>query len=104
MGSHLPPKAVSFRPVLGNVGPRRSGQPERLGTQPVKVGDAEAAVLKNQLGVAGLGKAIFFSDDGAFGVNFLDITGDNAEGAYATSAVPPASAAKEEFEAAYKEA
>jgi branched-chain amino acid transport system substrate-binding protein len=66
--------------------------------------DAEAAVLKNQMGVAGLGDAVFFSDDGAFGVNFLDITGENAEGAYATSAVPPASDAKDAFEAAYQEA
>lgn len=66
--------------------------------------DAEAAVIKNQMGVAGLGDAVFFSDDGTFGTNFLDLTGPNAEGAYATSALPPASEAKDKFIAAYQAA
>ena len=45
----------------------------------------------------------FFSDDGVYGENFLDLAGDSAEGAYATSAKPPVSEARDVFEAAYQE-
>jgi branched-chain amino acid transport system substrate-binding protein len=64
---------------------------------------AEAAVLANQLDVAGLGDAVFFSDDGTYGTDFLNLAGENAEGAYATSLIPPATQAKDEFDAKYEE-
>ena len=44
---------------------------------------------------------IFFGDDGTFGQDFLDRTGANGEGAYATSLIPAASDAKDKFDAAY---
>jgi branched-chain amino acid transport system substrate-binding protein len=65
---------------------------------------AEAAVLVSQMEVAGLTDTIFFSDDGTYGQNFIDLAGADAEGVYATSLIPPASAAKEAFDAAYLEA
>jgi branched-chain amino acid transport system substrate-binding protein len=61
----------------------------------------EAAVLKNQMATAGLRSAVFFSDDGTYGTKFLELTGPNGEGAYATSAVPTASPERDAFEAAY---
>ncbi len=64
---------------------------------------AEAAVIANQMGVAGLEDVVFFSDDGTYGQNFIELAGENAEGVYATSLVPPSSPAKEEFDAAYEE-
>jgi branched-chain amino acid transport system substrate-binding protein len=64
--------------------------------------DAEGAVLANQMEVAGLGGVVFFSDDGVYGQNFLNLAGENAEGAYATSLIPPASAAKDKFDADYE--
>jgi branched-chain amino acid transport system substrate-binding protein len=63
---------------------------------------AEAVVLVNQMKQAGLTGITFFSDDGIYGQDFLDRTGANNEGVYATSAPPPpASAAKTRFDAAY---
>jgi branched-chain amino acid transport system substrate-binding protein len=66
--------------------------------------NAEAAVLKNQMTVAGMDTVVFFSDDGTFGKNFLDLTreGGKGEGTYATSAVPPLSPEREAFETKYK--
>lgn len=64
--------------------------------------DAEAAVMVTQLDVAGLGDAVFFSDDGVYGQNILDLAGEYAEGVYATSLIPPTSEAKEAFDAAYE--
>jgi len=64
---------------------------------------AEAAVIANQMPTAGLGDAIFFSDDGTYGVDFLNLAGANAEGAYATSLVPPESEARTEFDAMYED-
>ncbi len=65
---------------------------------------AEAVVLVNELKQSGLGGVIFFGDDGTFGQDFLDRTGANGEGAYATSLIPAASDAKNKFDAAYKTA
>ncbi len=62
---------------------------------------AEAVVIINQMKAAGLTKTLFFGDDGTFGQDFLDRTGANGEGAYATALVPAASPAKEKFDAAY---
>jgi branched-chain amino acid transport system substrate-binding protein len=50
---------------------------------------------------SGLEGVLFFGDDGTFGQDFLDRTGANGEGAYSTSLVPSASAAKTVFDAAY---
>jgi branched-chain amino acid transport system substrate-binding protein len=63
---------------------------------------AEAVVLVNELKGAGLQTAIFFTDEGAYGQDFLDRTKANGEGVYATSSPqPPASDAKTAFDAAY---
>ncbi len=65
---------------------------------------AEAVVIVNELKQSGLQGVIFFGDDGTFGQDFLDRTGANGEGAYATSLIPAASDAKSKFDAAYKAA
>ncbi len=65
---------------------------------------AEAVVVVNQMKQSGLDGVVFFGDDGTFGQDFLDRTGANGEGAYATSLIPAASDAKNKFDAAYKEA
>ncbi len=63
----------------------------------------EAAVIANNMPVAGLVDVVLFSDDGTFGATFLDLAGENADGVYATSGLPPASEAKDKFEADYLE-
>jgi branched-chain amino acid transport system substrate-binding protein len=65
---------------------------------------AEAVVVVNQMKQSGLTGVVFFGDDGTFGQDFLDRTGANGEGAYATSLIPAASDAKTKFDAAYKTA
>ena len=65
---------------------------------------AEAVVVVNQMKQSGLEGVIFFGDDGTFGQDFLDRTGANGEGAYATSLIPAASDAKLKFDEAYKTA
>ncbi|MBN1230902.1 MAG: branched-chain amino acid ABC transporter substrate-binding protein [Anaerolineales bacterium] len=66
---------------------------------------AEGAVLATNMEVAGLGDAIFFSDDGIFGDAFIAQAGAAAEGTYAgASALPADSEAKLAFDAAYEEA
>lgn len=64
---------------------------------------AELSVIANQLGQVGLAGVPVFSDDGAYGVEFIEKAGKNAEGCYGTSSVPPSSPAKDAFDAAYKE-
>ncbi len=64
---------------------------------------AEAVVIVNQMATAGLTNTIFFGDDGTFGQDFLDRTGANGEGSYATSLIPPASDARTAFDAKYLE-
>ena len=64
---------------------------------------AEAVVIINQMKQSGLENVIFFGCDGTFGSDFLDRTGANGEGAYATALIPPASDAKNKFDAAYLE-
>jgi branched-chain amino acid transport system substrate-binding protein len=65
---------------------------------------AEAVVLVNEMKQTGLEGVTFFGDDGTFGQDFLDRTGANGEGAYATSLIPATSDAKAKFDAAYKTA
>ena len=65
--------------------------------------NADGAVLTNQMGQAGLGDAIFFGCDGTFGQDYLEKTGENGEGAYATTLVPASSPTKDAFDAAYLE-
>ena len=47
---------------------------------------------------------MLFSDDGTFGLTFIELAGENAEGVYATSAIPPESQARTDFDAAYQAA
>jgi branched-chain amino acid transport system substrate-binding protein len=63
----------------------------------------EAAVIANNMPVAGLPDAVLFSDDGTFGATFIELAGPNGEGTYAASALPPESEAKTAFETAYLE-
>jgi len=67
---------------------------------------AEAAVLVNQKGGVGLADVPFISDDGIYGTQFIDLTKENANGVYATSAAPPSgsdtvTAFNETYKAAY---
>jgi len=64
---------------------------------------AELSVIANQLGQVGLAGTPVFSDDGAFGAEFIEKAGKNAEGCYGTSSVPADSEAKKAFDKKYKE-
>lgn len=64
----------------------------------------EASVLVNELKQTGLEGVTFFGCDGTYGDKFLENTGANGEGAYATVApASPDSDAKATFNAAYEE-
>ncbi len=63
---------------------------------------AEGAVIVNQMKQTGLENAVFFGDDGTYGLDFLSRTGANGENAFATIApIPAESAEKEAFDASY---
>ncbi len=62
----------------------------------------EAAVISKDMPVAGMADVVLFSDDGTFGLTFIELAGENAEGVYATSAIPPESEARTAFDASYK--
>lgn len=64
----------------------------------------EAAVIAKDMPVAGMGDVVLFSDDGTFGLSFIELAGENAEGVYATSAIPPGTSEKEAFDAKYEAA
>jgi len=66
--------------------------------------NAEAAVMVNQLKVAGLEGVTFFSGDGIYGKDFLTKAGVNGEGVYCATLNPATSPAIEAFNAAYKAA
>jgi branched-chain amino acid transport system substrate-binding protein len=51
--------------------------------------NAEASVLVNQMGQAGLTGVVFFGGDGIYGKDFLSKVGDNGEGVYSATLVPP---------------
>jgi branched-chain amino acid transport system substrate-binding protein len=62
----------------------------------------EAAVISKDMPVAGMADVVLFSDDGTFGLTFIELAAENAEGVYATSAIPPESEARTAFDASYK--
>ena len=66
--------------------------------------NAEAAVLVNQMEQAGLSGVVFFSGDGIYGKDFLTKVGDNGEGVYAATLVPPGTDPILQFNDAYLEA
>lgn len=65
---------------------------------------AEGVVIVNQMKSSGLENVLFFGDDGTFGQDFVDRTGENGEGAYASTPLPASSPEKEVFDAAYESA
>jgi branched-chain amino acid transport system substrate-binding protein len=91
----IPPGKVDYSAVLADIA---ISKPQALffgGYSP------EAVVIVNQMKPAGLAGVPFFSDDGTYGQDFLDRTGINGEGAYSASMIPPPSAARGKFDAAY---
>ncbi|MHC1771951.1 MAG: branched-chain amino acid ABC transporter substrate-binding protein [Flexilinea sp.] len=64
---------------------------------------AELSVIANQMGQVGLKGVPVFSDDGAFGVEFIEKAGENAEGCYGTTSIPADSEEKLAFDAKYEE-
>lgn len=63
----------------------------------------ECAVIAQGMPVAGMEDVILFSDDGSYGEAFIELAGDLAEGVYAATGAPLASAAKAEFDAYYED-
>lgn len=63
---------------------------------------SESAVIAKDMPVAGLADVVLFSDDGTFGATFIELAGANAEGVFATSAIPPDSEARTAFDANYE--
>ena len=63
---------------------------------------SEAAVLAQGMPVAGMGDVVLFSDDGTYGEAFIELAGVHAEGVYAATGAPLASAVKAEFDAYYE--
>lgn len=66
--------------------------------------DADAAVLVTQMAGAGLEGVLFFGCDGTYGVNYLDLSGDAAEGTFSTYVPIPESEAFTKFKADYEAA
>lgn len=64
--------------------------------------NAEAAVLVNQMKVAGLEGVKFFSGDGIYGKDFIEKAGANAEGVFSATLIPSASDAISAFNTVYK--
>ncbi len=62
----------------------------------------EAAVIAKDMPVAGMEGVLLFSDDGTYGEAFIELAGDLAEGVYAATGAPLASAKKAEFDAYYE--
>ena len=63
---------------------------------------AEAAVIAQGMPVAGMEDVVLFSDDGTYGEAFIELAGAHAEGVYAATGAPLASAVKAEFDAYYE--
>jgi branched-chain amino acid transport system substrate-binding protein len=66
--------------------------------------DTDAAVLVTQMAGAGLEGVKFFGCDGTYGTNYLDLTGDAAEGTFSTYVPIPESDAFSKFKADYEAA
>ncbi len=66
--------------------------------------DADAAVLVTQMAGAGLEGVLFFGCDGTYGANYLDLSGDAAEGTFSTYVPIPESEAFTKFKADYESA
>lgn len=62
----------------------------------------EAAVIAKDMPIAGMEGVLLFSDDGTYGEAFIELAGAYAEGVYAATGAPLASAAKAEFDAYYE--
>lgn len=62
----------------------------------------EAVILVNQWAQSGLEGVTFFGCDGTYGLDFIDRTGKNSEGAYAVALIPAASDAVTKFDNAYQ--
>jgi branched-chain amino acid transport system substrate-binding protein len=63
--------------------------------------NAEASVLVNQMEQAGLSGVVFFGGDGIYGKDFLGKVGDNGEGVYSATLVPPGTDPIIKFNEAY---
>ena len=66
--------------------------------------DSDAAVLVTQMAGAGLEGVLFFGCDGTYGANYLDLSGDAAEGTFSTYVPIPESEAFTKFRADYESA
>ena len=66
--------------------------------------NAEASVLVNQMEQAGLSGVVFFGGDGIYGKDFLSKVGDNGEGVYSATLVPPGTDPILKFNEAYLDA
>ena len=67
--------------------------------------ESQGALIAEQMREVGLEDTIFFSDDGVYTQNFLELAGDFAEGTFVTFGQQQGDpAANEEFDAAYEEA
>ena len=90
------PGETDYSAVLTDVG---ASDPEAIyygGYYP------ECAVVAQGMPVAGMEGVILFSDDGSYGEAFVELAGPQAEGVYAATGAPLASAAKAEFDAYYE--
>jgi len=59
-------------------------------------------VIAQGMPVAGMEDVLLFSDDGSYGAAFIELAGPQAEGVYAATGAPLASAAKTEFDAYFE--
>ena len=66
--------------------------------------DSDGAVLVSQMAAAGLEGVLFFGCDGTYGVNYIDLAGDLAEGSFSTYVPIPESTAFDTFKADYEAA
>ena len=63
---------------------------------------ADAAVIRTQMGTAGLDGVILFGCDGTFGEDYLDLSGAAAEGSFSTNVPIPESQAFTDFQNEYQ--
>ena len=92
----ITPGETDYSAVLTDVG---ASDPEAIyfgGYYP------ECAVIAQGMPVAGMEDVLLFSDDGSYGAAFIELAGPQAEGVYAATGAPLASAAKAEFDAYFE--